>query len=135
MQRICVFCGSSSGENPTYAQAARDLGQTLAQRSIGVVYGGTTLGLMGQVAQAALDAGGQAIGVVPDFLTRKEIAHTGLTDLHVVRSLHERKQLMARLSDGFIAIPGGMGTLDELSEMLTWTQLGLHAKPVGVLNV
>ena len=135
MQRICVFCGSSAGANPRYAQAAQELGAALARRGIGVVYGGTTIGLMGQVAQAALDAGGQATGVVPDFLTRKEIAHDGLTALHVVPSLHERKQLMERLSDAFIAIPGGMGTLDELSEMLTWTQLGLHHKPVGVLNV
>ena len=135
MRRVCVFAGSSDGANTEYHQAARQLGHALVERRIGVVYGGACVGLMGVIADAALAAGGDVIGVIPSALVAKEIAHRGLTELRVVASMHERKALMADLSDGFIALPGGWGTLDELFEVLTWGQLGLHHKPCGLLNV
>ncbi len=134
-QRICVFCGSSSGRRPEYAQAAAALGALVAERGLALVYGGAKVGLMGIVADACLAAGGEVIGVMPRLLVEKEVAHTGLSKLHVVESMHDRKALMAELSDAFIALPGGFGTLDELCEILTWAQLGLHAKPTGLLNV
>jgi uncharacterized protein (TIGR00730 family) len=135
LHRICVFCGSSAGSRPAYAEAARELGRTLAQRGIGVVFGGGKVGLMGVLADAALAAGGEAIGVIPEALEAREIAHAGLTRLHVVRSMHERKTLMADLADAFIALPGGFGTFEEFFEAVTWTQLGIHGKPCGLLNV
>ena len=135
MKRLCVFCGSSTGDMPAYAEAARTLGTALAMQRIGVVYGGASVGLMGAVADAALEAGGEVIGVIPEALVRKEVAHAGLTELRVVGSMHERKALMAELSDGFIALPGGLGTLEELFEVWTWAQLGYHAKPCALLNV
>jgi len=135
MKRICVFCGSSPGNDPRYLEAARSMGRLLAGRGLGLVYGGGSVGLMGAVADAALAAGGEAIGVIPRVLQIRELAHRSLTTLHVVGSMHERKALMAELSDGFVALPGGMGTLEELSEVLTWAQLGIHARPVGLLDV
>jgi uncharacterized protein (TIGR00730 family) len=135
VQRVCVFCGASSGRRPAYAEAARAFGETLASRGLGLVFGGGCVGLMGAVADAALAAGGEAIGVIPQSLVDRELAHPGLTRLDVVGSLHERKARMAELSDAFVALPGGFGTLDELMEQLTWSQLGLHAKPVGLLDV
>ena len=135
MKRICVFCGSSPGNDPRYLEAARSMGRLLAGRGLGLVYGGGSVGLMGAVADAALAAGGEAIGVIPRVLQVRELAHRSLTTLHVVGSMHERKALMAELSDGFVALPGGMGTLEELSEVLTWAQLGIHARPVGLLDV
>jgi len=135
MRYVCVFCGSSAGTRPAYIEAARALGTTLAAHNLGLVYGGSKVGLMGAVADATLAAGGEAIGVIPEFLEAKEIAHTGLTQLHVVRSMHERKALMADLSDAFVALPGGYGTLEELLEILTWGQLGLHSKPIALLNI
>lgn len=134
-KRICVFCGSSVGRDPRYRQAAGDLGRLLAVRGYGLVYGGATVGLMGEAADAALAAGGEVIGVIPRALQAREISHPGLTELHVVDSMHERKALMAELSSGFIALPGGMGTFEEFFEIVTWAQLGLHAKPFGLLNV
>jgi uncharacterized protein (TIGR00730 family) len=133
--RICVFCGSSAGLNPAFAAAARALGGELAGRGIEVVYGGGNVGLMGIVADAALNAGGRVIGVIPHALVARELAHQGVSELHVVDSMHERKALMAQLSDGFIALPGGFGTLEEFCEAVTWTQLGVHAKACGLLNV
>jgi uncharacterized protein (TIGR00730 family) len=135
MKRLCVFCGSSAGDAPAYAAAARALGTALARREIGLVYGGASVGLMGAVADAALDEGGDVIGVIPEALVKKEVAHGGLVDLRIVGSMHERKALMAELSDGFIALPGGLGTLEELFEVWTWAQLGYHAKPCALLNV
>jgi uncharacterized protein (TIGR00730 family) len=135
VRRLCVFSGSSPGGHPDYAQAAAGLGATLAARGIGLVYGGASVGLMGTIADAVLDAGGDVVGVIPQALVDREIAHPGVSDLHVVGSMHERKARMADLSDGFIALPGGMGTLEELFEVYTWTQLGLHAKPLGLLDV
>jgi len=135
MKRICVFAGSSAGARQSYKNAAEGLGRLLAQRSIGLVFGGGRVGLMGVLADAALEAGGEVIGVIPAALDAKELGHKGLTDLRVVASMHERKAMMADLSDGFIALPGGWGTLDELFEILTWGQLGLHGKPCGLLNV
>ena len=135
MRSLCVFCGSSAGHEPAYTEAARTLGRTLAGAKIRLVFGGGRVGLMGEVANAALAAGGEAIGVIPNFLVEREIAHTGLTDLHVVGSMHERKAMMSGLSDGFVALPGGTGTLEEFFEVLTWAQLGEHAKPCGLLNV
>jgi uncharacterized protein (TIGR00730 family) len=135
VKRLCVFAGSSPGARGAYRQAAADLGHTLATRGITLVYGGACRGLMAVLADAALQAGGEVIGVMPQALVAKEVAHTGLSDLRVVASMHERKQLMADLADGFIALPGGLGTLEELAEMLTWAQLGLHQKPVGLVNV
>jgi uncharacterized protein (TIGR00730 family) len=133
--RVCVFCGSRRGEQAIYAETAAALGTLLARRGIGVVYGGGNIGLMGVVADAALAAGGEVIGVIPGHLQDREVAHGGLTALHVVDSMHARKALMATLSDVFIAAPGGFGTLDEMCEILTWAQLGLHNKPCGLLNV
>ena len=135
MRRLCVFSGSSPGGHPDYALAAQELGRALAGHGIGLVYGGAEVGLMGAIADAALDAGGEVVGVIPQALVDREIAHSGLSDLHVVGSMHERKARMAELSDGFIALPGGMGTLEELFEVYTWTQLGLHSKPLGLLDV
>ncbi len=135
MERVCVFCGSSSGEGSAYAEGARQLGQTLAGSGITLVYGGASVGLMGTLADAALEAGGEVIGVIPKALQEREISHKDLTDLRVVGSMHERKALMAELSDGFIAMPGGAGTLEEFFEVWTWAQLGEHVKPCGLLNV
>jgi uncharacterized protein (TIGR00730 family) len=135
MPAICVFCGSSPGRAPAYQQAAERLGRLIAQRGCTLVYGGATSGLMGTVADAALSAGGEVIGVVPTVINDMELAHHRLTRLHQVETMHERKALMADLADAFIALPGGMGTLDELCEILTWAQLDLHRKPVGLLNV
>lgn len=135
MKRVCVFCGSSRGRKPAYAKAARQLGKTLASRNLGLVYGGTNVGTMGELANAALEGGGEVIGVVPRIFAKRKISRTALSDLRVVDSMHERKELMAELSDAFIALPGGLGTIDELFEMVTWTQLGLHRKPCGLLNV
>jgi len=135
MERVCVFCGASSGRSPAYAEAARALGAAAAGRGLGIVYGGGRVGLMGALADAALAAGGEVIGVIPQELVDRELAHGGLTELRIVGSLHERKALMAELADAFVALPGGFGTLDELLEQLTWSQLGLHAKPVALLDV
>ncbi len=135
MPRICVFCGSTSGVRPEYAAAARVLARDLAARGHGLVYGGGNVGLMGIIADAMLEAGGEVIGVIPHTLMTREIGHTGVTTLHVVDSMHERKALMADLSDAFIALPGGIGTFEEWFEAVTWTQLGLHRKPCGLLNV
>lgn len=135
MKRICVFCGSSAGRNPVHRDAAEALGRLLAREGIGLVYGGSSIGLMTAAADAALAAGGEVIGVIPHSLVAKEIAHPGLSALHVVGSMHERKALMAELADGFVALPGGMGTFDEFFEVVTWAQLGIHAKPCGLLNV
>jgi uncharacterized protein (TIGR00730 family) len=132
---LCVFCGSSPGARPEYLAAAHALGRLLAERGIGVVYGGASVGLMGAVADAALAAGGHVTGVIPRVLEAREIAHPGLSDLRVVASMHERKALMSDLSDGFVALPGGLGTLEELFEVWTWAQLGMHAKPCAVLDV
>jgi uncharacterized protein (TIGR00730 family) len=135
VRRVCVFCGASSGRLPAYAGAAAAFGSALGRRGLGLVYGGGRVGLMGAVADAALAAGAEAVGVIPQELVDRELAHAGLIDLRVVGSLHERKALMAELADAFVALPGGFGTLDELLEQLTWSQLGLHAKPVGLLDV
>ena len=135
MKRICVYCGSSPGKLPEYMDAARTLGHALAARGIGLVYGGASVGVMGVVADAVLDKGGEAIGVIPYALATKEVAHSGLNELFVVDSMHERKARMAELSDGFIALPGGWGTIEEIFEMLTWAQLGFHEKPCGLLNI
>jgi uncharacterized protein (TIGR00730 family) len=134
MKRICVFCGSSSGKGEKYERLAAAMGRALAERGLGLVYGGGRVGLMGTLADAALKSGGEVIGVIPEDLVKKELAHTGVTDLRVVGSMHERKKLMFDLSDGFVAMPGGFGTLDEFCEILTWAQLGLHRKPTGVLD-
>jgi uncharacterized protein (TIGR00730 family) len=135
MKRICVFCGSREGNKPAYVGAARALGGLLAREGIGLVYGGGGIGLMKLLADAVLDAGGTVTGVIPQALTIQEIAHPRVTDLRVVGSMHERKALMAELSDAFIALPGGYGTLEEFCEVVTWAQLGLHRKPCGLLNV
>lgn len=135
MDSICVFCGSSPGANHAYLQVARQVGDLLARRGITLVYGGGKVGVMGAVADAALAAGGKVIGVIPRALMTKEVAHFSLTDLKVVESMHERKALMSDLSDGFLVLPGGLGTLEEFFEVATWAQLGIHAKPVGLLNV
>jgi uncharacterized protein (TIGR00730 family) len=133
-RRVCVYAGSSPGARPEFAATARTLGTLLAQRGLGVVYGGGNVGLMGVLADAALAAGGEVIGVIPHSLAAKELGHGGITQLHAVETMHERKARMAAESDVFIALPGGIGTLEELFESLTWLQLGLHAKPVGLLN-
>jgi uncharacterized protein (TIGR00730 family) len=133
MNRICVYCGSSPGGDAAYREAARALGTALVGANIQLVYGGGDVGLMGEVANAVLDAGGSAVGVIPEFLV-PQVSHRKLTELHVVPTMHERKQLMADLADGFIALPGGFGTLEEITEVLTWAQLGLHRKPCGLLN-
>ena len=135
MRRICVFCGSSPGSRPEYGAAAEEMGAELARRNIGLVYGGGNVGLMGIIADSVLRAGGETQGVIPEHQMAREVGHRGLTKLHVVRSMHERKALMADLSDAFVVQPGGFGTLEEFCEVVTWTQLGLHAKPCGVLNV
>jgi uncharacterized protein (TIGR00730 family) len=135
VSRVCVFCGASSGRLPEYAEAARAFGVAAAARGLGIVYGGGRVGLMGALADAALAAGGEVIGVIPQELVDRELAHGGLTELRVVASLHERKAQMAELSDRFVALPGGFGTLDELLEQLTWSQLGLHDKPIGLFDV
>ena len=135
MKRVCVFSGSSPGADVAYRAAAVDLGHRLAERGIELVYGGASVGLMGAVADAAIEGGGHVIGVIPQSLVDHEIAHAGLGDLRVVDSMHERKALMAELSDAFVALPGGVGTLEELFEVYTWNQLGLHAKPLGLFNV
>ena len=135
MKSVCVFCGSHPGEDPAYEGAARALGETLAAMGIELVYGGGHVGLMGAIADAALAAGGEVTGVMPRALVDREIAHTGLTRLHVVGSMHERKAMMSELSEGFVALPGGSGTLEEFFEVLTWAQLGEHGKPCGLLNV
>ncbi len=135
LQYICVFCGSSAGNRPVYAESAIALGQAIVARGWGIVYGGGRVGMMGQVADAALAVGGTVIGVIPHFLHEKEIAHPGLTELHIVESMHERKAKMAALADAFVALPGGYGTLEEFCEILTWAQLGIHNKPIGLLNV
>lgn len=135
MKSVCVYCGSSPGTDPAYAAAATQLGKTIAGRGIELVYGGGNVGLMGTVADAAVGAGGKVTGVIPKALEEKEVGHDGLTKLHVVADMHERKAMMADLSEGFIAMPGGLGTLEELFEALTWLQLGFHEKPCGVLNI
>ena len=135
MKRICVFCGSSPGARPEYAEAGRCLGDALIQKNIGLVYGGASVGVMGELARTVHDAGGEVIGVMPKKLVDMEVAFNDLSDLRVVDSMHERKALMAELSDGFIALPGGLGTLEEFFEALTWAQLGIHQKPCGLLNV
>lgn len=135
IRRICVFCGSNSGSDPAYVDAARQLGRLLARDGIGVVYGGGSVGLMGEVADAVLQSGGEVTGVIPHALWAREVGHRGLTDLRIVETMHERKAMMADLSDAFIALPGGLGTLEEIFEIWTWAQLGLHAKPMGFLDV
>ena len=135
MKRICVYCGSSPGKRPDYIEAARALAQELVNRGIHLVYGGASVGLMGEVANAVLAGGGEVTGVIPKALDAKEISHPGLTELFVVESMHERKSGMAQMSDGFIALPGGLGTLEEIFEVLTWAQLGMHEKPCAMLNV
>jgi uncharacterized protein (TIGR00730 family) len=135
VDRVCVFCGASSGRRASYLDAARAFGATAARRGLGLVYGGGRVGMMGALADGGLAAGAEVVGVIPRELVERELAHDDLTELHVVDSLHERKALMAELSDAFVALPGGFGTLDELMEQLTWSQLGLHAKPVGLLDV
>lgn len=133
--RLCVFCGSNAGLDPVYLETARLLGETLARNGIELIYGGASVGLMGAVADAVLKHGGHVIGVMPQALVDKEIAHTGLSDLRVVGSMHERKAMMAELSDGFVAMPGGLGTFEELFEVWTWAQLGYHKKPCALLNI
>lgn len=135
MKRICVYCGSNDGARSSYSSAAREMGIALARRDITLVYGGGRVGLMGTIADAVLAQGGEVIGVIPEPLVAREVAHKGLTDLRIVGSMHERKALMAGLSDAFVAMPGGFGTLEEFCEITTWTQLGLHRKPCGLLNV
>ena len=135
MRALCVFCGSNPGTDPAYVAAAQAVGAGLAQRGIGVVFGGGRVGMMGALADAAQAAGGRVTGVIPRDLMAREIGHTGIDDLRVVGSMHERKALMAELSDAFLALPGGIGTLEELFEVYTWAQLGLHAKPIGLLDV
>ncbi|MEE4604497.1 MAG: TIGR00730 family Rossman fold protein [Desulfobacteraceae bacterium] len=135
MKRICVFCGSSSGNNSKYAKSARNLGATLAEQDVTLVYGGSNIGLMGEIANSMIDRNGNVIGIIPQVLVDKEVAFTHLQDLRIVNSMHERKALMAELADGFISMPGGFGTLEETIEMLTWTQLGIHEKPIGLFNI
>jgi uncharacterized protein (TIGR00730 family) len=135
LKRVCVFCGSSFGARPQYREAAEQLGTLLARRNIGLVYGGGCVGLMGALADAALAAGGEVIGVIPESLLRREVGHRGVSRLHVVETMHERKALMADLADAFIALPGGYGTLEEFFEIVTWSQLGIQRKPCGLLNV
>lgn len=135
IKRICVFCGSRTGNRPVYADVAQQLGKAIVSHGIGLVYGGGSIGLMGDIADAVLREKGNVLGVIPHALASKEFAHTGLTELRMVSSMHERKAMMVELSDAFIAMPGGFGTFDEFFEILTWAQLGLHAKPIGLLNV
>ncbi|WP_426264504.1 TIGR00730 family Rossman fold protein [Sphingomonas sp. PWP1-2] len=135
MKRLAIYCGSATPADPVYIDCARQVGRTLAERGIGVVYGGGKLGLMGAVADSALEAGGEVIGIIPQALVDAEVAHRGLTELHVVETMHQRKQAFTDLSDGFVNLPGGTGTMDELWEALSWAQIGYHAKPVGLLNI
>jgi uncharacterized protein (TIGR00730 family) len=135
MKSLCVYCGSASGLTPRYAEAARELACTLVERHIALVYGGGNVGLMGVIADEVMRLGGHTTGVIPGALLDREVGHRGLSRLHVVKDMHERKAMMAELSDGFIAMPGGIGTLEELFEVLTWSQLGFHDKPIGILNV
>jgi uncharacterized protein (TIGR00730 family) len=135
MKRVCVFCGSSDGARPVYLETARRMGAAIAEKRLGLIYGGGRIGLMGAVADAALAAGAEVIGVIPEALAIKEVAHSGLTDLRVVQTMHQRKAMMADLSDAFIAMPGGYGTFEEFCEVLTWSQLSIHTKPCGLLNV
>ncbi|HYH09526.1 MAG TPA: TIGR00730 family Rossman fold protein [Thermoanaerobaculia bacterium] len=135
MRRICVFCGSNKGADPAYLDAVRILGRLFATEGIGLVYGGGSVGLMGELADTVLSSGGEVIGVIPHALWAREVGHRGLTDLHIVDTMHERKAMMADLADAFIALPGGLGTLEEIFEIWTWAQLGLHTKPVGFLDV
>ena len=135
MNRICVFCGSKTGTNPLFLETAVELGRVLAQRGLGLVYGGASIGLMGAVADSVMGCGGRVVGVIPEAMATKEVAHEGLSEMHVVSSMHERKSMMARLADGFVALPGGFGSFEELLEMITWAQLGIHRKPVAILNV
>ncbi|MCW3834617.1 TIGR00730 family Rossman fold protein [Sphingomonas canadensis] len=135
MKRIAVYCGSASPADPVYIEAARHVGRTLAERGIGLVYGGGRLGLMGAVADAALEAGGEVIGIIPEALVNAEVAHRGLTTLEVVQTMHERKARFVDLADGFVNLPGGTGTMDELWEALSWAQLGYHSDPIGLLNI
>ncbi len=135
MKRLAVYCGSATPADPVYIETARDVGRTLAERGIGVVYGGGRLGLMGALADAALAAGGEVIGIIPQALVDAEVAHRGCTELHVVGTMHQRKQAFTDLGDGFVTLPGGTGTMDELWEALSWAQIGYHAKPVALLNV
>lgn len=135
LRRLCVFCGSKTGRDPAFVDAAREFGVVLAEEGIDLVYGGTSIGLMSVIADAALESGGEVIGVIPQALIDREIAHTALTDLQIVDSMHERKARMGELSDGFVALPGGLGTLEEAAEVLTWAQLRIHTKPCGFLNV
>ena len=135
MKSICVYCGANAGVTPLYAEGARGLAAALVEQNLGLVYGGGNVGLMGVIADEVLRLGGEVTGVIPTALMEREVGHTGLTRQFIVKDMHERKAMMAQLSDGFIAMPGGMGTLEELFEMLTWSQLGIHSKPVGLLNV
>lgn len=135
MKRLCVFCGSSSGADPAFTAVAREVGTLLAREGIALVYGGGSVGLMGEVANAVLAAGGEAIGVIPHGLWAREVGHRNLTELHIVDTMHERKAMMADLADAFLALPGGLGTLEEIFEVWTWAQLGMHEKPCGFLNV
>jgi uncharacterized protein (TIGR00730 family) len=135
MKSITVFCGSSSGVRTEYAEAARDLAHLLVKKGIRLVYGGGNIGLMGIIADEVMKSGGEVVGIIPDSLDKKEVGHRGLTKLHVVTSMHERKAMMAEMADGFIAMPGGIGTFEEFFEILTWAQLGFHDKPCGILNV
>jgi len=135
MDRICVYCGSRPGDRPEYREAARAFGRELLRRDLGLVYGGGSVGLMGVVADEVVEGGGEAIGVIPEAIRAREVDHGDLTELHVVNSMHERKELMVELADGFVALPGGLGTVEELFEVLTWAQLGFHDDPVGLLAV
>ncbi len=135
MEKICVYCGSSPGRTPEYFDCARVLAKELVRRNIGLVYGGASAGIMGELANTVLNSGGEVVGVIPQSLVDKEVAHNDLTELKVVNSMHERKAIMAELSDGFIALPGGLGTIEELFEVLTWSQLGFHKKPCALLNI
>lgn len=135
MKSVCVYCGSNIGRQEAYSNAARILAKSLVDRDIKLIYGGASVGIMGLIADTVLQLGGQAVGVIPDALVQKEVAHKNLTELHVTQSMHERKTLMAELSDGFIAMPGGIGTLEEIFEIWTWAQLGFHKKPCGLLNI
>jgi hypothetical protein len=135
MKTICVFCGSSSGRDRIYSKTARELGAMIAKKGFSLVYGGGNIGLMDNVASACMENGGRVTGVIPEFFEKKELAHTNITELKIVKSMHERKAVMENLSDAFIALPGGLGTLEEFAEMITWAQLGFHKKPCGLLNV
>jgi uncharacterized protein (TIGR00730 family) len=135
LKSVCVYCGSTTGSVPIYAEVAAGVGRALAESGIRVVYGGGRVGLMGIVADAAVAAGGEVVGVIPAALDQREVAHTGLTELHIVETMHQRKAMMAEFSDAFLTLPGGLGTLEELFETLTWSQLGIHRKPVGLINV